>query len=73
MPAANTTNAGAKLKVRKTLPLASQSASQKWAQNDGGAHPDTTTKAGGHANRNAGFIRQEGKWHWGCRMNPAFR
>ena len=23
-----------------------------------GAHPDSTTKAGGHANRNAGFIRQ---------------
>jgi hypothetical protein len=25
------------------------------------------------ANRNAGFIRQAGEWHWGCRMNPAFR
>jgi len=33
----------------------------------------TTTKAGSHANRNAGFIRQAGEWHWGCRMNPAFR
>jgi hypothetical protein len=37
------------------------------------AHPDTTTKAGGHANRNAGFIRQAGAPHQGCRMNPAFR
>jgi len=37
------------------------------------AHPDTTTKAGSHANRNAGFIRQAGEWHSGCRMNPAFR
>ena len=37
------------------------------------AHPDTTTKAGGQANRNAGFIRQAGEPHWGCRMNPAFR
>jgi hypothetical protein len=27
------------------------------------AHPDTTTKAGSHANRNAGFIRQAGEWH----------
>jgi hypothetical protein len=25
------------------------------------------------ARRNAGFIRQAGEWHWGCRMNPAFR
>jgi hypothetical protein len=33
----------------------------------------TTTKAGSHANRNAGFIRQAGEWHWGCRVNPAFR
>ncbi|MGO8930063.1 MAG: hypothetical protein ACLQU3_24610 [Limisphaerales bacterium] len=33
----------------------------------------TTTKAGSHANRNAGFIRQAGEWHWGCRINPAFR
>jgi hypothetical protein len=32
-----------------------------------------TTKASNHANRNAGFIRQAGEWHWGCRMNPAFR
>jgi hypothetical protein len=38
-----------------------------------GAHIGTTTKAGRHANRNAGFIRQAGEWHWGCRMNPAFR
>ncbi len=37
------------------------------------AHLGTTTKAGSHANRNAGFIRQAGEWHWGCRMNPAFR
>ena len=37
------------------------------------AHPVPTTKAGSHANRNAGFIRQAGEWHWGCRMNPAFR
>jgi hypothetical protein len=37
------------------------------------AHLGTTTKTGSHANRNAGFIRQAGKWHWGCRMNPAFR
>jgi hypothetical protein len=29
----------------------------------GRAHPDTTTKAGGHANRNAGFIRQAGEPH----------
>src|ERR1035441_8357842 len=36
-------------------------------------HLRTTTKAGRHANRNAGFIRQAGEWHWGCRMNPAFR
>jgi hypothetical protein len=33
----------------------------------------TTTKAGSHANRNAGFIRQAGEWHWGCRINPAFQ
>jgi hypothetical protein len=33
----------------------------------------TTTKAGSHATRNAGFIRQAGEWHWGCRINPAFR
>ena len=33
----------------------------------------TTTKVGSHANRNAGFIRQAGEWHWGCRMNPALR
>jgi len=37
------------------------------------AHPGTTTKAGSYANRNAGFIRQAGEWHWGCRINPAFR
>src|ERR1039458_7687001 len=37
------------------------------------ASPDTTTEAGGHANRNAGFIRQAGAPHWGCWMNPAFR
>lgn len=39
----------------------------------GAPHLGTTTKAGSHANRNAGFIRQAGEWHWGCRMNPAFR
>ena len=33
----------------------------------------TTTKAGGHVNRNAGFIRQTGEPHQGCRTNPAFR
>ncbi|MEI7940184.1 MAG: hypothetical protein WCK27_26165, partial [Verrucomicrobiota bacterium] len=38
-----------------------------------GALPDTTTKAGGHAKRNAGFIRQAGEPRQGCRMNPAFR
>jgi len=38
-----------------------------------GAHPDTTTKAGGHANRNAGFIRQPQCGSLACRMNPAFR
>ena len=38
-----------------------------------GAHLGTTTKAGSYANRNAGFIRQAGEWHWGCRINPAFR
>jgi hypothetical protein len=37
------------------------------------AHLGTTTKAGSHANRNAGFIRQADEWHWGCRINPAFR
>jgi hypothetical protein len=37
------------------------------------AHFGTTTKAASHANRNAGFIRQVGEWHWGCRINPAFR
>ena len=37
------------------------------------AHLGTATKAGGHANRNAGFIRQAGEWHSGCRLNPAFR
>jgi hypothetical protein len=37
------------------------------------AHPDTTAKTGGYANRNAGFIRQPGEPNWGCRMNPAFR
>ena len=37
------------------------------------ANLGTTTKAGSHANRNAGFIRQAGEWHWGCRINPAFR
>jgi len=37
------------------------------------ANLGTTTKAGSRANRNAGFIRQAGEWHWGCRMNPAFR
>src|ERR1035437_1789414 len=26
-----------------------------------------------HHHRNAGFIRQAGGPHWGCRMNPAFR
>ncbi|MCX6912970.1 MAG: hypothetical protein NT167_07990, partial [Verrucomicrobia bacterium] len=36
------------------------------------AHLGTTTKADSRANRNAGFIRQAGEWHWGCRMNPAF-
>ncbi|MCX6925799.1 MAG: hypothetical protein NT154_21720, partial [Verrucomicrobia bacterium] len=35
-------------------------------------HPDTTTKAGGYANRNAGFIRQPQCGSPGCRMNPAF-
>ena len=38
-----------------------------------GAHPDTTTKAGGYANRNAGFIRQPQCGSPACRMNPAFR
>jgi hypothetical protein len=33
MPAAKTTNAGAELKVGKTLPAASKAASPKWAQN----------------------------------------
>jgi hypothetical protein len=33
MPAAKTTNAGAELKVGKTLLLASKAASRKWAQN----------------------------------------
>ncbi|MCX6912180.1 MAG: hypothetical protein WCK27_07670 [Verrucomicrobiota bacterium] len=28
-------------------------------------HPDTPTKAGGYANRNAGFIRQAGEPHSG--------
>ena len=37
------------------------------------AYLGTTAEAGSHANRNAGFIRQAGEWHWGCRMNPAFR
>ena len=36
-------------------------------------HPDPATKADSRANRNAGFIRQVGEWHWGCRINPAFR
>ena len=45
----------------------------KVRQTDLRAHLGTTTKAGSHANRNAGFIRQAGEWHWGCRMNPAFR
>src|ERR1035437_5026304 len=36
-------------------------------------HPDTTTKAGGPANRNAGFIRQPQCGPPACRMNPAFR
>ena len=30
------------------------------------ANLGTTTKSGSHANRNAGFIRQVGEWHWGC-------
>ena len=34
---------------------------------------DTTSKADSRVNWNAGFIRQAGEWHWGCRMNPAFR
>ena len=38
-----------------------------------GALPDTNTKAGGHANRNAGFIRQPQRGSPVCRMNPAFR
>jgi hypothetical protein len=38
-----------------------------------GTHPDTTTKAGGYANRNAGFIRQPQCGSPACRMNPAFR
>ena len=54
-----------------------------------GAHPDTTTKAGGYASlglprpaplaglvmarRNAGFIRQPHCGSPGCWMNPAFR
>ena len=38
-----------------------------------GAQFGITTKTGSHANRNAGFIRQAGEWHWGCRINPAFR
>jgi CheY-like chemotaxis protein len=37
------------------------------------AHLDTTTKAGGNANRNAGFIRQPRCGSPACRMNPAFR
>jgi hypothetical protein len=45
----------------------------KVRQTDLRAHLGTTTKAGSHANRNAGFIRQVGEWRWGCRMNPAFR
>jgi hypothetical protein len=36
-------------------------------------HPDTATTAGGHANRNAGFIRQRQCGSPTCRMNPAFR
>jgi hypothetical protein len=38
-----------------------------------GAHPDTTTKAGCHAKRNAGFIRQPQFSSPACRMNPASR
>jgi hypothetical protein len=37
------------------------------------AHLGSATKAGSHANRNAGFIRQAGERHWGRRLNPAFR
>ncbi|MEI6782793.1 MAG: hypothetical protein WCQ21_17940, partial [Verrucomicrobiota bacterium] len=36
-----------------------------------GKHP--RTKAGGDANRNAGFIRQPKCDSSGCRINPAFR
>jgi hypothetical protein len=39
----------------------------------GWTHSDTTTKAGGYANRNAGFIRQPQCGSPACRMNPAFR
>jgi len=39
----------------------------------GWTHPNTTTKAGGYANRNAGFIRQPQCGSRACRMNPAFR
>ena len=38
-----------------------------------GALLGTTAKADSRVNWNAGFIRQAGEWHWGCRMNPAFR
>ncbi|MCX6925439.1 MAG: hypothetical protein NT154_19855, partial [Verrucomicrobia bacterium] len=43
----------------------------KWLRSSG-AHPDTT-KAGGYANRNAGFIRQPQCGSPACRMNPALR
>jgi hypothetical protein len=37
------------------------------------AHPETTTKAAGYANGNAGFIRQLQCVSPACRMNSVFR
>jgi hypothetical protein len=45
----------------------------KWAEGKSWAHPGITTKAGGHANRNAGLIQQPQRGSPACRMNPAFR
>ena len=44
-----------------------------WCSSEVRALLGTTTKADSRANQNAGFTRQAGEWHWGCRINPAFR
>jgi len=36
-----------------------------WPPDAGRGHLGTTTTAGSQADRNAGFIRQAGEWHWG--------